>query len=57
LNLGKRCEKMLENSTQCPNTVMPDSDYCVLHNEMIDTNSKLEDEIKELQKAEQVQGV
>lgn len=33
MNLGSRCEKMLDNRTQCPNTALPGSDFCALHTE------------------------
>lgn len=31
MNLGPRCEKMLENQCQCPNTAVGGSEYCALH--------------------------
>lgn len=31
MNLGPRCNAMLANSTQCPNTVQEGSDMCKLH--------------------------
>lgn len=33
MNLGPRCNFMLENHCQCPNTVIADSDMCLLHKE------------------------
>ena len=34
MNLGPRCEKMLENRCQCPNTAEENSIYCMLHNKL-----------------------
>lgn len=31
MNLGARCEEMLENRCQCSNTAMDNSPYCNLH--------------------------
>ena len=33
MNLGPRCNFMLENHCQCPNTATADSDMCLLHKE------------------------
>jgi hypothetical protein len=34
MNLGPRCEMMLENRMQCPNTAEENSIYCMLHNKL-----------------------
>lgn len=31
MNLGPRCEQIMENHCQCPNTAVKGSDYCLLH--------------------------
>ena len=33
MNLGPRCNFMLLNQCQCPNTALADSDMCELHKE------------------------
>jgi hypothetical protein len=33
MNLGVRCNFMLPNHCQCPNTALTDSDMCELHKE------------------------
>lgn len=43
MNLGPCCQEMLENSCQCPNTVIDNSNYCALHLTLKAANKKEEE--------------
>jgi hypothetical protein len=43
MNLGPRCEKMLQNRMQCPNTAQLGSIYCELHNKLAASATTIKD--------------